>query len=106
MHGNKHYTNTTFTKRVDHDPGHDYMRDEAIKPAVCKVCGSIFHNRRWVLPSVLLEKNYALVHPMEVVTCPACHQENTGIPGGYIYLEGAFLAEHQKDIEHLLRNEA
>jgi hypothetical protein len=33
-------------------------------------------------------------------------REHGGAPGGYVYLEGAFLKGHRDDIERLLRNEA
>jgi hypothetical protein len=37
--------------------------------------------------------------------CPACRQERTGQPRGYVHLAGAFLREHLYDIERLLQNE-
>lgn len=33
-------------------------------------------------------------------------QTQAGAPGGYVYLEGAFLGAHRDDIERLIRSEA
>ena len=38
--------------------------------------------------------------------CPACDRIAKGTVSGYLRLEGAFLASHRPDIEHLLKNEA
>jgi hypothetical protein len=38
--------------------------------------------------------------------CPACKQQRTGEPRGFVFLDGAFFSSHREEIEQLLRNEA
>ena len=38
--------------------------------------------------------------------CPACKQAAEGEPRGFVYLDGAFMVEHRKEIEKLVLNEA
>lgn len=107
MRSNKRYTNTTYTKRVDHEAGRHHTKRAPKEPAVCAACGSVYANRRWTLahakPGKEEPKHW---HPARITTCPACVQTHGGAPSGYVYLEGAFLAAHRDDIERLLRNEA
>ena len=49
MRSNKRYTNTTFTKRVDHEAGRHHTKRAAKEPAVCASCGAVYANRRWIL---------------------------------------------------------
>jgi hypothetical protein len=107
MRSNKRFTNTTFTKRVDHEAGRHHTRRAAKEPAVCGSCGAVYVKRRWTTAEC--ERG---VHepehwrPARVTTCPACVQMHGGTPSGYVYLEGAFVTAHRDDIENLLRNEA
>ena len=41
-----------------------------------------------------------------MTVCPACKQESTGEPRGFVFLDGDFFAPHHDEIENLLRNEA
>ena len=41
-----------------------------------------------------------------MTVCPACVQQRTGEPRGFVYLDGAFFVAHHEEIEQLLRNEA
>jgi hypothetical protein len=45
-------------------------------------------------------------HPSVRILCPACKQIEEGVPAGFVYLDGNFLAEHGEDLQRLLRNEA
>jgi len=107
MRSNKRYTNTTFTKRVDHEAGRHHTRRAAKEPAVCASCGAVYANRRWTAADTQRGKHEPKHwRPASVTTCPACVQAHGGAPGGYVNLEGAFLVAHRDDIESLLRNEA
>lgn len=105
MKSNKRYTNTTITKRVDHLTGD--QRPALSEPLVCADCGAVYSGRRWSVAEAprknVLQKNW---HPAEATRCPACKQQQEGIPGGFVYLEGGFLTAHREEIERLLRNEA
>lgn len=107
MRSNKRFTNTTFTKRVDHEAGRHRTKRAPKEPAVCASCGAVYTNRRWTTADTE-RGTHEPEHwrPTRVTTCPACVQEHCGVPRGYVYLEGAFLAAHRDEIENLLRNEA
>lgn len=77
------------------------------EPAVCKVCGATYANRRWTLTeceSTVGNENHS--RPSLMTVCPACKQASTGEPRGFVFLDGAFFTNHQDEIENLLRNEA
>jgi predicted Zn-ribbon and HTH transcriptional regulator len=96
MNSKKQYTNATFTKRVDHEAGRHRPSRALSEPAVCEECGAVYVNRRWT----------AANSAAETTVCPACVQQRTGEPRGFVFLDGAFFVAHHEEIEHLLRNEA
>lgn len=101
MRGNKNFSNTTFTRRVDRESGRHHTPRSMPEPAVCQQCGSIYKNRRWTAGNdVRITEGQS-----RMVTCPACKQENTGDVRGFVFLDGSFFVGHQNDIENLLRNE-
>ena len=107
MKGNKSYTNTTFTKRVDHEAGRHRTKRAPQEPAVCESCGAVYAKRRWTAADADRgTREPAHWRPAKVTTCPACAQVQGGMPSGYVYIEGAFVAAHRDEIEKLLRNEA
>ncbi|MEW6734863.1 MAG: BCAM0308 family protein [Acidobacteriota bacterium] len=107
MRSFKRYTNTTFTKRVDHKAGRHHTLRAAIEPGVCKECGALYIDRRWIMAN---SKSAIIKHqrfgPVQLVICPACKQQRNGVPGGYLHLDGSFFTEHRDEIERLLSNEA
>ena len=106
MRSKKPYTNTTFTKRVDHEAGRHRTPRALSEPAVCEECGAISAKRRWTAASPDSENQlHKYSRPPRKTVCPACLQQRTGEPRGFVYLDGAFLLEHSKEIETLLRNE-
>lgn len=107
MRSTKPYTNATFTHRVDHDGGRHHTARSQAEPAICEVCNAIYKHRHWHFAGTEKEKD--LPHSWKDVhrtVCPACRQEATGEPRGFVYVSGAFLATHHDDIVHLLFNEA
>ena len=104
---NKRFTNTTFTKRVDHEAGRHHTKRAAKEPAVCKSCGAVYAGRRWTAANAVRDtREPKHWRPAKVTTCPACIQAKGGVPSGFVYIEGAFVAAHRDEIENLLRNEA
>ena len=105
MRGNKRYTNTTFTKRVDHEAGRHRTVRAQTEPAVCGPCGAVYTKRRWVAgdATTLSSEQLSLAR---VTLCPGCKGKQGGVPSGYLQATGDFLAAHREEIEHLLRNEA
>jgi hypothetical protein len=107
MRSNKEYTNEAWTKRVDHDAGRHRTRRAPAEPAVCKVCGDVYADRRWSAPDAERQSGkHPHFRPPQTIICPACQRKADGVPSGYVHLEGAFLAAHRDEIERLLLNEA
>jgi hypothetical protein len=106
MRTNKRYTNVTFTKRVDHEATRGQSSRKSAAPTVCKMCGAVYANRRWTAPGTPLKNGkHRGWEPVGYRLCPACKQEERGLPCGYVYLDGGFLAAHWEEVEKLLRNE-
>lgn len=103
---NKRYTNTTFTKRVDHEAGRHRTRRSLPEPMVCEGCGATFSHRRWTRKSDLKADRSATKHTAKSTLCPACKQERAGVPSGFVYVKGKFSIKHRNEIGRLLRNEA
>lgn len=105
MRGNKPFTNTTFTKRVDHEGGRHRTGRARSEPAICKTCGAVYANRRWTAAQNTANKQTEK-RTIQLTVCPACKQAADGEPRGFVYLDGAFLAGHREQIENLILNEA
>lgn len=106
MRSGKPYTNATFTKRVDHHGGRHRSSRAPAEPAVCAACGAVYAKRRWSqTPSARVRAGRADT-PIAVRICAACRRRRTGMPRGYVHVDGGFFAAHRSDIEHLLHNEA
>ncbi|MGH9928306.1 MAG: BCAM0308 family protein [Pyrinomonadaceae bacterium] len=107
MRGNKKYTNATFTKRVDHEAGRHRPSRAISEPAFCGECGAVYADQRWTAsdttPSAKKHKHW---RPAQMTVCPACKQQSTGEPRGFVFLDGDFYAAHPEEAENLLRNEA
>lgn len=107
MRSNKRFTNTTFTHRVDHEAGRHRTRRAPKEPAVCVSCRSVYSGRRWRTAGLEGELDgVAIGQSVRKTICPACIQTGAGAPSGYLYVEGAFVAEHTNEIKQLLNNEA
>jgi hypothetical protein len=105
MRSNKPFTNTTFTKRVDHEAGRHHTARAMSEPAVCSECGAIYANRRWNMPQEIAG-NRKEPRPLQTTICPACKQASSGEPRGFVFLDGAFVIAHREEIENLIFNEA
>ena len=107
MRGKTPFTNASFTKRVDHEGGRHRTHRAMSEPAICRQCGAIYANRRWTTvqktASNLKDQHHRTA---QITVCPACKQEAHGEPRGFVYLDGAFLVGHRKEIENLMLNEA
>lgn len=107
MPNKKPYTNVTFTKRVDHEAGRHRPSRALSEPAVCEECGAVYANRRWTAAdSGSGDNQHKHWRPPQRTVCPACAQQRTGEPRGFVFLDGAFFVAHREEIEQLLRNEA
>lgn len=105
MPSNKKYTNTNFTKRVDHLTGYADAK-RISEPAICTECEAVYTKGRWTLEKDFLTADpFNKIEPQETI-CPACKQVKDGIPAGFVYIKGNFFNEHKEEINNLLKNEA
>lgn len=105
MRSDKPFTNATFTKRVDHEGGRHRTLRARSEPAICEKCGAVYANRRWTAAQNAAN-NKKHQRTVQLTVCPACKQAADGEPRGFVYLDGAFLVRHRKEIENLILNEA
>ncbi|MCC7008480.1 MAG: hypothetical protein IT184_06660 [Acidobacteria bacterium] len=106
MRTSKPYTNTTFTRRVDHEAGRHRPVQTGAGPQVCERCGAAYIKRRWVAAGVPQVESVKTLAAPKMVVCPACRMAADGRFAGEVRTGGAFLATHHADIEHLIRGEA
>ncbi len=104
MKSNKRYTNTTFTKRVDHEAGHASNK-RISEPAICEECKAVYTKGRWTFDKNPLKNSKSKKTVPDQTTCPACVQIKNGVPNGFVYLKGNFYTEHREEILNLLKNE-
>ena len=72
------------------------LAQKPAEPAVCSVCGVVFHEGRWQwLPATAGAKE---------ITCPACHRIQDRFPAGFVHVGGAFFAAHRDELLKLLRH--
>ena len=103
---NKRYTNTTFTKRVDHEAGRHRTRRSLPEPLICDGCGATYSHRRWTRAGELKTDRSATKQTAKGTLCPACKQEHDGVASGFVYVKGEFSIRHRDQIGRLLKNEA
>jgi len=106
MQTNKRFTNTTFTRRVDHEAGRHHAKRAGREPAVCGLCGALYFRRRWIAPGFEYVNPPQHFRPVRITTCPACSEIQGGVPSGYLHVKGSFFGTHHDEIANLLRNEA
>jgi hypothetical protein len=66
----------------------------------------VYANRRWTAASSTSTKSRDDLRQAQITLCPACKQQRTGEPRGFVFLDGDFFSSHGEEIEQLLRNEA
>ncbi|HZM90758.1 MAG TPA: BCAM0308 family protein [Blastocatellia bacterium] len=108
MKSQKRYSNTTFSKRVDHDAGRHRGPQAPSEPAKCVTCGAVYADRRWTVAGTPKSKSGKHRHwqPQAITVCPGCLKKQEGLAAGLVYLSGDFLPSHRPEIERLLTNEA
>lgn len=71
---------------------------------VCPRCECIVEAQRWKRDPSQHDVLLAAGTPNQTV-CPACRQQEEGIPQGILTLHGGFWATHRDEILHLIRNQ-
>jgi hypothetical protein len=87
---------------VRHEQLMDEIREDSYRenaklaePSRCPKCGAVYTKGRW---SWARAPEGAAAHK-----CPACQRIDDDLPGGYVTLKGAFLAEHRSEILNLVK---
>lgn len=72
------------------------LRGKLSEPVVCQDCGAVYRGGRWQW----------LAHPngAKQAVCMACRRIADALPAGYVYIDGAFAAEHRLELLRLVRN--
>lgn len=70
--------------------------------AVCRKCGAVYHDKRWSLSKASAAK--AARKDGVKVLCPGCHKIKERFAGGYVTMEGDFVAGHTDELLNLVRN--
>ena len=104
MRTTKHWTNATFTKRVDHEAGKHRGPMAPKGPRICQGCGAVYAKRRWTVGTPPPRRTSQAIATPQVL-CAACRMAALGQFGGEVRLSGGFLAGHRPEIERLIRNE-
>ena len=108
MKTQKRYSNSTFSKRVDHEAGRHRGPRAQSEPAKCSMCGAVYSDRRWTVAGTPKKKSgkHRHWHTQAITVCPGCMKKQEGLAAGFVYLSGEFLPSHRQEIERLLDNEA
>jgi hypothetical protein len=105
MRTNKRYTNTTFTHHPE--PSDDLRTQEApTEPVVCAGCGAVYAHKRWSRSAPARVRAANISRPIQVRICTACRRRKSGMPHGFVHIDGEFVRTHRADIVKLLENEA
>ena len=99
------YQGAHIMRRKAIDPGGDpYLNKEAPRDmALCKRCGSVYHEKRWYQRTELPER-LADAPGTEIVFCPGCQKFRDKYPEGYLTTEGKFVEAHGDEIMNLIAN--
>ena len=105
MRTNKRYTNTTFTHRPE--PRDDVRTQEAPpEPIVCAGCGAVYVHKHWSHSKAARLRSREADQPVSIRICGACRRRRSGMPHGFVHVDGGFVPLHRDDIVRLLKNEA
>lgn len=105
MRINKRYTNTTFTHKPEarDDPR---TQEAPSEPIVCAGCGAVYVHKRWSRSPQARLRSSRAGRPIDVRICGACRRGQSGVPHGFLHVDGEFVRTHRNDIVRLLKNEA
>jgi NMD protein affecting ribosome stability and mRNA decay len=65
-------------------------KDKLPEPTVCSKCGASYQGGRWTWRSAPAEAHTDV--------CPACLRIEDNFPGGYLSLQGEFVARHRDEV--------
>ncbi len=83
-----------------------YIMKKGLGPAgisVCKKCGAVYNEKRWIHHTEVPEKILA-EKGKTTVLCPACRKIRDKFAEGYVLIQGEFSKSHKDEIKNLIRN--
>ena len=105
MQTQKRYINAPFTHRAA--PADKLRAQHAPpEPIVCAGCGAVYTHKRWSQAASARLRARRAGQPIEVRICGACCRKQTGVPHGFLHVDGGFVGTHRDDVVALLKNEA
>lgn len=72
---------------------------------MCPGCGAVYVKRRWSHSPQARALASARTEPVAVRICAACRQRTSGVPHGFVHIDGEFFPLHRVEMEQLLHNE-
>ena len=104
MRSNKRYTNTAFSHRPE--PHDDLRTQEApAEPIICAGCGAVYMHKRWNHSATAHTRAAKAGQPIDMRICAGCQRQYSGVPHGFVHVDGTFVLSHRDDIVNLLKNE-
>jgi NMD protein affecting ribosome stability and mRNA decay len=98
-------TNATSSKRVDHGRASHRPPPAPAEATVCPSCGAVYARHHWsdTPPSRACAGTDGTSFGVQI--CPSCRRRRTGVPRGYLHIDGEFFRLHRAEIEQFLHNE-
>lgn len=101
----KPHTNTPAERSSDRDTKSDDRGRTLPEPAFCPGCGAVYVEGRWSHTPADKARAGGADTPVTVSICAACRRRRTGVPHGYVHVDGEFFPAHQGELEALLHTE-
>ena len=73
---------------------------------MCGGCGAVYLRKRWSRTAEARARTTHAGRPITVGICNACRRRRSGVPHGFVHVDGEFVRSHRDDIVRLLKNEA
>lgn len=78
-------------------------REGAKETALCKQCGALYRNKRWIMDEVALKKA-GEDRELNRITCPACRRMADNNPGGIVIISGEYFTMHRDEILNVIKH--
>jgi NMD protein affecting ribosome stability and mRNA decay len=106
MRSDKGSTTAATTPSVDRDAGREQPAHRPREPVLCAGCGAVSVRSRWSRSANARRRVAAAGLPIDVRFCPACRRRESGLPRGFVHVDGDFVGPHRDSIVRLLHDEA
>jgi hypothetical protein len=73
---------------------------------MCGGCGAVYVGERWSRAAEARVRTTHAGRPISVRICKPCRRSRSGVPHGFVHVDGQFVRSHRDDIVRLLKTEA